>query len=57
MPFLHINFMDLIIIAIIGKRKYLIDCIVKSFNVLEKFQEEQELGAGEYMDYLQIRVG
>ena len=41
----------------IAPREYLIDCIVKSFKVLEKFQEGEELGAGEYMDYLQITGG
>lgn len=33
------------------------DCIGKSFKVLKKFQEEEELRAGEYMDYLQIAGG
>lgn len=41
----------------IAPREYLIVCIIKSFKVLEKFQEEEELRAGEYMDYLQITGG
>ena len=41
----------------IAPREYLIVCIIKSFKVLEKFQEEEELRAGEYMDYLRIAGG
>ena len=41
----------------IAPMEYLIDCIIKSFKVLEKFQEEKELRAGEYMDYLRIAGG
>lgn len=41
----------------IAPMEYLIDCIIKSFKVLEKFQEEEQLRAGEYKDYLQITGG
>ena len=41
----------------IAPMEYLIVCIIKSFKVLEKFQEEEYLRAGEYKDYLQITGG